>query len=204
MLDFPDLQIGSPVSYLIAFAAPSLDAVFPVLPSETIIIALGVSTARSVDPRIGLLVCLAAIGAFVGDNLCYLIGQRFSGVMDRHAFSGEKGGKRRSWALHGLHRYGVRLIVACRFIPGGRTAVMLTCGVIKYRRGTFVAATALAGAIWALYAFLIGRLSGNTFKENHWLGLALAVAVVLFVSGCAELTRVLPKLWVRVRNRLSA
>jgi membrane-associated protein len=77
MLRFPDLQVSAPISYLIAFAAPSLDAVFPVLPSETIIIALGVSTARSVDPRIGLLVGLAAIGAFVGDNLCYLIGQRF-------------------------------------------------------------------------------------------------------------------------------
>jgi membrane-associated protein len=204
MLSFPDLQVSAPISYLIAFAAPPLDAVFPVLPSETIIIALGVSTARSVDPRIGLLVGLAAIGAFVGDNLCYLIGQRFSGVIDRHAFSGEKGSKRRSWALLSLDRYGVRMIVACRFIPGGRTAVMLTCGVVQYRRITFLAATALAGAIWALYAFLIGRLSGNTFKDNHWLGLALALAIVLFVSGCAELIRVLPKWWVRVRNRFSA
>ena len=203
MLNFPDLQIGSPISYLIAFAAPSLDAVFPVLPSETIIITLGVSTARSVDPRIGLLVGLAAIGAFVGDNLCYLIGERFSRAIDRHVFSGEKGGRRRSWALRGLHRYGVRLIVACRFIPGGRTAVTLTCGAVKYRRMAFVAATALAGAIWALYAFLIGRLSGNTFKENHWLGLALAVAIVLSVSGCAELIRVLPRLWARFRDRLS-
>lgn len=204
MFDFPDLQPGSPISYLVALATPALDAIFPVLPSETVIIALGVSTARSMDPRIGLLVALAAIGAFVGDNLCYLIGKHFSGALARHAFSGVRGGRRRAWASRSLDRYGVRLIVTCRFIPGGRTAVMLTCGVINYRRVTFVVATALAGTIWALYAFLVGRLSGRTFQNNHWLGLALALAIVLFVSGCAELARLVPKWWVQVRKRFSS
>ncbi len=81
---------------------------------------------------------------------------------------------------------------------------MLTCGVINYRRVTFVVATALAGTIWALYAFLVGRLSGRTFQNNHWLGLALALAIVLFVSGCAELARLVPKWWVQVRKRFSS
>ena len=45
------------------------------LPSETAIIALGVATAGSADPRIALLVACSAAGAFLGDNLCYLLGR---------------------------------------------------------------------------------------------------------------------------------
>jgi hypothetical protein len=41
------LEVGSAISYLIAFALPCLDAVLPVLPSETVIIAFGVATAGS-------------------------------------------------------------------------------------------------------------------------------------------------------------
>jgi hypothetical protein len=45
------LQVTSVLSYVIAVLIPALDAVFPVLPSETTIIALGVATAGSTDPR---------------------------------------------------------------------------------------------------------------------------------------------------------
>src|SRR5580693_3210234 len=39
------LQVGSVISYVIAIVIPALDAVIPVLPSESVIIALGVATA---------------------------------------------------------------------------------------------------------------------------------------------------------------
>ena len=68
------LQVGSVISYAIAVLIPALDAIFPVLPSETAIIALGVATAGSTDPRIALLVACSAAGAFLGDNLSYFLG----------------------------------------------------------------------------------------------------------------------------------
>ena len=46
----------------------------------------------------------------------------------------------------------------------------LTCGLIGYRRRTFVAATAFAGVIWACYAFFIGRLGGQAFESRPWAG----------------------------------
>ncbi len=113
------LQAGSPVSYLIAVVVPALDAIFPVLPSETAIIALGVATAGSADPRIGLLVALAAAGAFLGDNLCYLLGRRFGPAVERRFFAGEKGRRRRRQAERSLARFGTQVIIVCRFIPGG-------------------------------------------------------------------------------------
>jgi membrane-associated protein len=152
------LHVGSGLSYVVAVIIPALDAIFPVLPSETVIIALGVATAGSADPRIALLVACAAAGAFLGDNLAYLLGRRFGPRVERRFFGGEKGARRRAWAERSLQQYGMPLIVVCRFIPGGRTAVMLCCGIIGYQRRRFVIATAAAGLIWAAYSFFIGRL----------------------------------------------
>ncbi len=62
MTGLASLQVGSAISYAIAVVIPALDAVLPVLPSETAIVALGVATAGSTDPRIALLVACAAAG----------------------------------------------------------------------------------------------------------------------------------------------
>ena len=143
------LAIGSPASYAIALLVPALDALIPVLPSETAVIALGVATAGSADPRIAVLVAVAAAGAFLGDNAAYLLGRRFGPVIGTRAFAGERGARRLAWAQGSLDRFGARIIVVCRFIPGGRTAVTLTCGLIGYPQRRFVHATAWAGVIWA-------------------------------------------------------
>jgi membrane-associated protein len=200
MIDLSHLAIDSPVSYLIALLLPAFDALIPILPSETAIITLGVATAGSADPRIAILVALAAVGAFLGDNLTYFVGERIGPRVDRWLFSGEKGRKRRAWAEHALDRYGARIIVVCRFIPGGRTAVCLTCGLIGFRRRTFVAATAVAGVIWACYAFFIGRLGGQAFENRPWAGLLLAFGIALAVSGVIELGRRL-RVWERLTGR---
>jgi len=192
------LALSSPLSYLAAFLIPMLDAILPVLPSETIVIALGVSTAGSTDPRIALLVGLAACGAFAGDNLCYFIGRRFGPLAERKLFAGEKGARRRAWATGALDRFGARLIVVCRFIPGGRTAVTLTCGIVGYSRRSFIIATAFAGVIWACYAFFLGRLGGKAFEDRPWIGFLLAFGVALAASAIIELVRrVKPWRWFR-------
>jgi membrane protein DedA with SNARE-associated domain len=189
MTGVSQLAVSSPVSYLVAFVIPALDAILPFLPSETLLIVLGVATAGSADPRIAVLVALAACGAFAGDNLCYLIGRRFGPAAERRVFAGSRGQRSRAWAQNALDRYGARLIVACRFIPGGRTAVTLTCGVVCYRRRAFVLATACAGAIWASYSFFIGRLGGRAFEDKPWAGLLLALGVAVAVSLLVELLR---------------
>ena len=56
------LQVDSLLSYAVAIVFPALDAILPVLPSETTIITLGVATAGSADPRIALLVACARPG----------------------------------------------------------------------------------------------------------------------------------------------
>ena len=189
MIALDALRVDSLLSYLIAILAPALDAILPVIPSETAVITLGVATAGSADPRIALLVLCAAFGAFLGDNLCYLLGRWFGPWIERRFFQSEKGQKRRNWAERSLERYGMPLIIVCRFIPGGRTAVMLCCGIVRYDRRRFVIATAAAGLIWASYSFFIGRLGGKAFADKPWAGLLLALGLALTVSVIIEAIR---------------
>jgi membrane-associated protein len=186
---FTSLQVDSPISYLIAFVLPALDAIVPVVPSETAIIALGVATAGSTDPRIALLVFCAAAGAFLGDNISYLLGRRFGPVVERRFFSSDKGKATRDWAERSLQRYSMQLIVVCRFIPGGRTAVTLCCGLTGYSRQRFITGTVIAAVIWANYAFWIGRLGGKAFEDKQWLGLVIAFGITLVISGVIEVVR---------------
>jgi len=180
------LRVDSLLSYLIAFFMPALDAILPVLPSETVIIALGVATAGSTDPRIALLVGCAALGAFAGDNLGYLLGRRFGPFVERRFFSSEKGTQRRAWAERSLERFGIPVIIVCRFIPGGRTAITLSCGLIEYNHRKFMVATGIAAVIWALYAFFAGRLGGQAFEGKPWAGFLVAFGAALVISGLVE------------------
>ena len=194
MIALDVLRVDSLLSYLIAILAPALDAILPVIPSETAVITLGVATAGSADPRIALLVLCCAAGAFLGDNLCYLLGRKFGPWIERRFFASEKGAQRRDWAVRSLERYGMPLIIVCRFIPGGRTAVMLCCGIVGYQRRRFVIATAAAGLIWASYSFFIGRLGGKAFEHKPWAGLLLALGLTITVSAIIEAVR-------RIRSR---
>ena len=199
------LQVDSAISYLVALVIPALDAIFPVLPSETAVIALGVATAGSADPRIALLVAFAAAGAFLGDNLCYLLGRHFGPAVQRRFFATPKGMKARAWAERSLGRFGMQLIIACRFIPGGRTAVTLTCGLTGYPRRRFIVATAVAAVIWALYAFFIGRIGGQAFEDKPWVGLLVAYGGTVAISAAVEgIRRLTGRSRDRARDRTPA
>jgi membrane-associated protein len=186
---FDSLQPDSVLTYLAAFVIPALDAILPALPGETVVIALGVATAGSTDPRIALLVGCAAAGAFLGDSLCYLLGRRFGPAVRRRFFASPKGRRASAWAERSLDRFGLPLIIVCRFIPGGRTAVTLTCGLTGYPVKRFTTAAAVAAVIWALYAFLIGRIGGRAFAGSPWAGLVIAFGASVAISAVIEVIR---------------
>jgi membrane-associated protein len=198
------LGVTSLVSYLIAALMPALDVLVPVLPSETAVIALGVSTAGSTDPRIAVLVALAAAGAFAGDNVAYLLGRRLGPVISRRMFASARGERRLAWARQSLGRYGAGMIIVCRFIPGGRTAVTVACGLIGYPWRRFAVADGCAAVLWALYAFFIGRLGGRAFEDRPWIGLLVALGLTVVLSAAIEGARRLAPRLRRGRGRSAA
>jgi membrane-associated protein len=91
--------------------------------------------------------------------------------------------------VRSLQRFGVRLIIICRFIPGGRTAVTLSCRLIGYPRRRFLPATAAAVLTWATYAFFLGRLGGKAFEDKPWAGFMVAFGVTIVVSALIKAAR---------------
>jgi len=181
---------GSPWTYGVVLGVSGLDAFFPLVPSETVVITAGTLAAGE-----GLLVYLvipaAAIGAFAGDNVSYFLGDRLGEPAARRLFRGEKGRKRLRWAQRMLHRHGALVIIAARFIPGGRTATTFAAGMLDMTWRRFAVYDAVAVVVWATYSALIGFAGGSVFQEDVWKALAfgfgIALAVALAIEGWRRL-----------------
>ena len=85
-------------------------------------------------------------------------------------------------------RGGVILIV-CRYIPGARTAITLTCGAVRYELRKFSFFDGIAALSWATYSTMVGYIGGEAFEEEPLKGLALGLGIALGVSALVEVIR---------------
>ena len=188
-----DYVSGSPWTYAFLFGVAALDVVFPLVPSETSVILAGV-IASTGDLVLFAVILVAAGGAILGDNTAYVIGRTVGHRLVNRFFSGERR-KRIDWAEQQIEERGGYLILVGRFIPGGRTAVTLACGLLEMRWRRFISFDVAAGLMWASYAALLGYFGGKAFEEQPWKGFVVAFVVALGITGAIELYR-----WLRKRG----
>jgi membrane-associated protein len=183
---------GSSWSYVIVFGFAVLDAFFPVVPSETLVVVAG-TLAGAGDLNVFVVILAAASGAIVGDNISYGIGKWVGGRTVRRLFRSEKAHRAFDWAETQLKERGSYIIVVARFIPFGRTAVTFTAG---YTRGLpwhrFIRYDIVAGLIWATYATMLGYVGGKQFEDQPWKGVLLGLAIAFSVAFSVE--------WIRKRR----
>ena len=172
---------GSPWVYVAVLAFAAIDAFFPPLPSESVVVALAAIGASTGDPDLVLLGLAAGAGAFLGDNFTYRVG-RAIGV---ERFALEKRPRLASAverAERELDRRAAILILTARYIPVGRTAVNLTAGATGFPYRRFLPLSLLGASSWAAYSVLIGVVAGTWVKENPLLGAAVAVVIAAAVG----------------------
>lgn len=184
---------SSPWFYAILFAIALIDSVLPIVPSETLVVIGGVSAGSGSLSIVAVIAC-AATGAFIGDNLAYLIGARASAFITRRYSRTARGKRRLEQAMHQIHERGGLLLITARFIPGGRTLLTLSCGVTRQPRQWFVRWTIIAATIWANYAALLGFIGGKTFSGNHTLAFLVAFGCAIGVTVIIEIVRFLLRL----------
>jgi membrane-associated protein len=184
---------GSPWTYVFLFVISALDVIIPLVPSETSVILAGV-IASTGDLVLFAVILFAAGGAVLGDNTAYWIGRKAGPWIVARFFSGERY-KRIEWAEEHVVERGGYLIIVGRFIPGGRTAITLSCGLLEMPWRRFIAFDIPAGLLWAAYAALLGYFGGKAFEEQPWKGFLVAFAVALAITGGVELFR-----WLRRRG----
>ena len=178
---------GSPWTYVFLFVIAALDVLFPFVPSETSVILAGVLAATG-DLMLVLVIASAAAGAILGDNSAYVVGRTVGERLVGRYFKGERR-KRVDWAEKQINERGGYLIIIGRFIPGGRTAVTLACGLLEMPWHRFIRFDVVAGVLWASYAALLGYWGGRTFEKNPLYGFLIAFAVALAITGAVELYR---------------
>lgn len=175
---------GSPWTYALIFGLAAFDVIFPILPSETVVILAGV-LAGAGELNIGLVIASAALGAFMGDNLAYWIGRKAGEPILNKLFKGDRR-KRVDWARDQIDQRGGYLIIIGRFIPGGRTAVAIGAGTLHMHWPKFMIFDATAAIIWASYAALLGFVGGKTFEEEPWKGFLIAFIVAFAIAAATE------------------
>jgi membrane protein DedA with SNARE-associated domain len=177
---------GSSWAYLAVFSIVAIDAFFPLVPGETSVITGGI-VASNDELHISLVFLAGMLGAIAGDNVSYMLGRHLGPRADRRLFQSEKARERRRWACRQLNARGPVIIVASRFIPGGRTAVTFSAGALDYRWRRFIAADLAAGAFWAAFAAGLGWFGGKSFEESLWKPLAVAAVAAVVVAILGEL-----------------
>jgi membrane protein DedA with SNARE-associated domain len=177
-----ELVSASPWTYAGILAIAALDAVLPIVPSEAAVLSAG-ALAGAGDLSLALVISGAAAGAWIGDNSAYSIGRVFGPRLEARIARNERLWRRRVWAERKLLADGGTLLLAARFVPGGRTATTLTAGLVRLRWRRFGLLTLISGTAWASGIGLVGYAGGNAVEDNPYLGLPLLLAIAVGVYG---------------------
>ncbi|URM93367.1 MULTISPECIES: DedA family protein [Actinomadura] len=183
-----DTAVTSPWFYLVLFAVAAIDGFFPVVPSESLVITAGVYAASG-EPRLGWVVVLAALGAFTGDHVSFLVGRRAGGRLVRGARPGSRRDAAFGWARRTMAERGGLILVVARYVPGGRTAVTVTMGAVGYRLRSFSLFAVVAAVSWAVYGALLGYVGGVAFEHDPVKGVAVGLGLALSVTVVVEAVR---------------
>ncbi|MFI7638252.1 DedA family protein [Nonomuraea sp. NPDC049400] len=188
ILDLVQQVMSSPWLYAALFVLALLDGFFPIVPAETSVITAGVFAASG-ETNLGLVILVAALGAFAGDHTSYLIGNKSAGRL--------RGKKAFVWARGALAERGGLVLVVARYIPGGRTATTLTMGAVRHPLRSFTFFDAIAAGSWAVYSGLIGFFGGMAFENDPIKGLLLGLGIAVSITAVVEVVR-----WLRKRRAI--
>ena len=165
-MDWVEGAMGSPWVYVALFAFAAIDAFFPVVPSESLVITAGVFAAvgraeprRRHRRRRGSARSPATTSRTSSAAPRAAVMQRAPSPDRRRRRAFERAGKL-------LADRGGTILIVCRYIPGARTAITLTAGAVRYRLRSFTFFDAIAALSWATYSALVGYLGGEAFEDD--------------------------------------
>jgi membrane-associated protein len=185
MPEYADLIVNSRWVLLVVLAATLFDVLLPVIPAETIVVAVGVAAAAHGDPAPVAVIVAATAGVFAGDELAYLLGARSGPAVTGRLRQSPKGAALHDWVLTVMRRHGAALIVFGRYVPGVRSVTAFTAGVTRFPRGAYTGFTAFGAALWAAQAALLGYLGGVAFTDRPLIGFAVAWVAAIGLSAAA-------------------
>ncbi|WP_172651958.1 DedA family protein [Rhodococcus opacus] len=183
--EFVTVAVTSPWMWLVLLLVCALDALFPPLPSDEVVVGVAAVAASTGAPTLWSVVLVATVGAVIGDNLVYGVG-RWVGI-DRFAWMRRPRAVAAFTRARGiLDRRGAVVILTARFVPIGRVAVNLCAGATKFPRTRFVPLTVAAALGWAVFTVTIGALAGTQFAGQPLLATGIGICCALGLGLVAD------------------
>ncbi len=184
MLDFvEELILGAAEAWwmpLAVFLLSLIDGFFPVVPSESVLIAL--ASISDVHNGISLttIFFMGWFGAFIGDQIAYWLGRTIG--VKRFRWMRTRSVVRVIGSVKAtLKHSGALVVITARHIPGGRVAVNFIAGATRMKVLKFMSLDFVSAAIWAAYSIAIGYFTSD-WLDNSLLQIALALALAALLG----------------------
>lgn len=168
-------------------------AIFPVLPGDSLLFAIGMFIAQKDGIRVfGLdevgsllaAVALLMVAAVLGNVTGYWVGKRLSPWLfkPRPGFIGKIFSQKHLDDTHRFfERYGSKALVLGRFVPFVRTFVTMIAGAAGMTFRHFITWTAVGAVVWAAGVTVLGFFLGNVPIIRDNFDIALIAIVVISV-----------------------
>src|ERR1700712_1379311 len=150
---------------------------FPFLPGDSLLVTAGLAH-QSLGLSVPVIALVAFLAAAAGDQVGYLLGNRFGSRLFKDDARILKTSRLRETEAF-FEKYGGRALVLGRFVPVIRTYVPLAAGSARYPYRKFVPWNVLGAFLWAVGVTVIGSLLGGVpfVANNLEVILALVVAI---------------------------
>jgi membrane-associated protein len=163
---------------LAVFLLCAIDGFFPVVPSESVLVALASISGTEQTVSLWWVWLVGALGAITGDQIAYTLGRRIG--VERFLWMHTRTVRRAvGSARKALDGHGALVICTARYIPGGRVAVNFTAGATGYPRLRFTVLDTFAAVLWSAYSIGIARATAG------WLDSILLQILVAVVAAAA-------------------
>lgn len=177
---------GSAWALPLMFALVLADSLLVLVPGEVAVTAFGALAVTVGSPPLLGVVLLAALAAFLGDTIVYLVGRRVG--LDRWAWMrGRRVSAAIGWAHRRLHRSSATVVFTARFIPFARLAVNLTAGASRIPAPRYLALVAAAATGWAVYQAAVGAVVGRLVPGGPVVAVLISIGVAVALGIVIDL-----------------
>ncbi len=144
---------------------------------------LGGIFAHDGHVNLGLIIFVAGLGGFVGDQIYFYIGR-----FNKRLIQNKLKTQRRKFALAHLllKRHGGWIIFVQRYMYGFRTVIPMSIGLTRYNAKKFALINLISAWVWAAITILLAWYFGNhIYKFVGWIGRHwyLAIPIILTFLG---------------------
>lgn len=182
---------------LAVFLLCTIDGFFPVVPSESVLVALASISGSGETVSLWWVWLLGALGAIAGDQIAYTLGRRIG--LERFGWMRTRSVRRAvGSARKALDGHGALVICTARYIPGGRVAVNYTAGATEYPRLRFTLLDTFAAVLWSAYSIGIARATAG-WLDSTLLQILVAVVAAAVVGWLLDV--LLKRLYTRLAGR---